>query len=855
MRLVEALGGIAAIPHFFLYRLTWNAAKNKYEKSPCHVDGRPLGKDEGGPPAMWADHATAVANLAQLRARDGHNGWTLGWTVTKDCGYWFLDADNVLNEAGEVSEVGRYLLNALPDVFVEWSSSGRGLHWLGRGLVPPHSSRPAVAQAAGLEFYTDERGVAFGLTDEATGSADVDHTAAISVIAAHWFKPNELLTNAPSGVDPSYCGPHDDAELLRKAMDSGSMDSLLKGKARFADLWTRNVTVLQNTYPSNEPGKEFGESEADQALAFLLAFWTGRDAARIERLMRQSALKRDKWETNEHATYLAGTIAKACAGCSKVYVMPQVVQKLAVATTEDERANVDLWEQRILKATEDELRNEVLPSICADSSIAKLDRQRLASAFQRWYKERHLTKLPMADCLGYVTPRLAKADIDIPEFFNEYIYIQRGDVFYHIVSGVELTRTSFKATYNRMMPKKANGESEDAAAWCTDRWQMPTASDTMYVPGFERVFKLGGKTFVNTYREPPAASAYTDVGVAGIGNFAKHLQHMCGMRDEVYAGFVDWLAHNVQHPGVKIRYVPLVKGHQGSGKSIIGEVLQAALGWENVKPVGSGAVMGGTFTDWAHGACVIVLEEIWMEGKARYAVANTIKENITNDRVSINRKNLVGLDILNISNFIAFTNHNDAVPLTDEDRRWWVIFSPFVNNADQDVAMGLVDRNGFFGAIKRAIKECPGEFRKWLLEHKIGASFNPNGNAPMTAEKANMRRAGEDESMAIARSVIDSGAYGVCKDVFSSSALATAMRVAFLKAGIDEPKGRKMNHLATNLSFIAAGEVKWDGKAHTVWTIRPMTNTEIRTYLDDTKTPTLSPTLSPTLENLIKPVV
>lgn len=61
-------------------------------------------------------------------------------------------------------------------------------------------------------------------------------------------------------------------------------------------------------------------SEADLALCNLLAYWTQRDPAAIDRIFRSSALMREKWDERRGAqTYGANTIDKAIAGCAKVY--------------------------------------------------------------------------------------------------------------------------------------------------------------------------------------------------------------------------------------------------------------------------------------------------------------------------------------------------------------------------------------------------------------------------------------------------------------------------------------------------------------------------------------------------------
>jgi putative DNA primase/helicase len=61
-------------------------------------------------------------------------------------------------------------------------------------------------------------------------------------------------------------------------------------------------------------------SEADAALCLMLAFWTGRDAGRMDRLFRGSALMRAKWDARRgRETYGARTVAAAIAKCTDTY--------------------------------------------------------------------------------------------------------------------------------------------------------------------------------------------------------------------------------------------------------------------------------------------------------------------------------------------------------------------------------------------------------------------------------------------------------------------------------------------------------------------------------------------------------
>lgn len=57
-------------------------------------------------------------------------------------------------------------------------------------------------------------------------------------------------------------------------------------------------------------------SAADQALCNLLAFWTGKDPDRMDRLFRQSGLYRDKWDRD---SYRESTIQRSISGVRNVY--------------------------------------------------------------------------------------------------------------------------------------------------------------------------------------------------------------------------------------------------------------------------------------------------------------------------------------------------------------------------------------------------------------------------------------------------------------------------------------------------------------------------------------------------------
>ena len=322
-----ALGGMCNIPHWFVWRLTWSEEKRKYTKVPCFPSGIEAlmnAKD----PANWHTYIDAWDILDVLRAGDSVRKYTLGFYFTADCGYWFIDADECYNpDTQTFSATSLWVYQQLPGAAFEYSSSGRGFHLFGRGAVPPHRAQPTGLDVA---LYTEGRGVALGLTGEFHGCADTDLGSQMRhVVVPQYFAPTAPAapatgTSGASGPRADWRGPTDDDDLLRRARRAVSASAAFSGGATFADLFDGNMPVLQRVYKGDD-------SACDSALASHLAFWTGCDIDRIERLMRRSALARDKWDS--HRTYLREfTITNACAIITKVCCDRELAQPIAEAS-------------------------------------------------------------------------------------------------------------------------------------------------------------------------------------------------------------------------------------------------------------------------------------------------------------------------------------------------------------------------------------------------------------------------------------------------------------------------------------------------------------------------------------------
>lgn len=276
-------------------------------------------------------HATPAAWLPYdlARALDSH----IGFVLTDADPYFCIDLDHAyrspgLDATGEPlpatwSATALDTLARFPGAYVEVSYSGDGLHIIARGTPPDgHSTRgPEV------ELYTRLRFIAITGAN-AQGDPDTDHSAALAEWAAIYLKPVDIPV--PGALQwttgPVAEATHipDDADLIGKMLSARpSAGVAFGGKASAADLWAGDVEALKDAFPSQTD--DYDRSAADGALAAHLAFWTGKDCERIVRLMRQSALVRDKWDRRGD-DYLRRTVTGACARVQRVYTGPQVQQ-------------------------------------------------------------------------------------------------------------------------------------------------------------------------------------------------------------------------------------------------------------------------------------------------------------------------------------------------------------------------------------------------------------------------------------------------------------------------------------------------------------------------------------------------
>ena len=204
--------------------------------------------------------------------------------------------------------------------------------------------------------------------------------------------------------------------------------------------------------------------------------------------------------------------------------------------------------------------------------------------------------------------------------------------------------------------------------------------------------------------------------------FINHLRILT-TTDEEFEHLASWLAYLVQYPGEKIKHAPVLVGPPGSGKSLLCWAMKKILGVQNTTDVETHELKGN-FNEWLEAKLLIVCEEVLALGRTE--IMNRLKPLITQPLVGINVKHLRAYTIENRANFIMLSNHDDALKLEDDDRRFFVINS---KKPPSDKA--------YFKALWEWIDKNVDIVLWWLLQRDL-RGFNPHGHAPMTEGKKTM---------------------------------------------------------------------------------------------------------------------
>lgn len=409
----------------------------------------------------------------------------------------------------------------------------------------------------------------------------------------------------------------------------------------------------------------------------------------------------------------------------------------------------------------------------------------------------------------------------VPDWARQYVWSCETDEFVNVVTKVSFSEKSFNLRYNRHMQHLADSEGRVPAAstYATDVWHLPCVDRTLYSPrsyleeGGNPFFTMDGIRYLNTFRADiikKRVEKLTKADKEAISIIEDHLSLLIPDPRE-RALFTDYLAYNIQKPGHKIRWSPILKGIEGDGKTAFSLLLGHCLGGANVRVLDSATLEKSDFTGWNVGQCVTFIEELKLQGHNRYDIANRLKPLVTNDMIEVHRKGKDPFTAPNTTNYIIFTNYEDAMPIAMTDRRYMNIWSPFSSPESLfgtiEMFFGLT-HDQYFARLFKAMADHAAALYTWLYDRELSEEFNPDGRAPVTAARAEAIKMSVSEDEDIARLLIEDQAIGIYPHLVSARHLTELLRNDYRIF----VRGGRVHTLMKNLGFCKGKQIKWRGK-------------------------------------------
>ncbi|MED2983866.1 phage/plasmid primase, P4 family [Bacillus thuringiensis] len=270
-------------PHWILWRS--EVRNGKKTKVPYQINGEMA---QSNNKRSWSTFPTIIKFYEQ----GDYDG--IGFMFSKDDSFIGIDIDHCIQE-GALTSLAEDVIEIV-NSYTEYSPSGDGIHIIAKGTLPlkgPGTGRKNVD--LGLEVY--RHGRYFTFTGDCLDQVPVeDRTEELKVLFEKYLKEK----------------PKPEKKKSTTSFEREDITSLSN-----AELWERmfgskSGTAIKDLFQGMLINGD--HSSTDMALCNHLAFWTDKDAAKMDSMFRESSLLREKWDkphSSDGRTYGEMTIDTA----------------------------------------------------------------------------------------------------------------------------------------------------------------------------------------------------------------------------------------------------------------------------------------------------------------------------------------------------------------------------------------------------------------------------------------------------------------------------------------------------------------------------------------------------------------
>lgn len=353
----------------------------------------------------------------------------------------------------------------------------------------------------------------------------------------------------------------------------------------------------------------------------------------------------------------------------------------------------------------------------------------------------------------------------------------------------------------------------NAALWKRDAIRKTVHARTFHAGAGEICRDPDGELALNSWRAIQRRAASAD-----IQPFLDHVAYLVEDAAEREV-FLDWLAHIEQRPGELPHYGWLhIAANTGTGRNWLASVLARVWRGYVAPNVDLPALLESQFNDALAGRVLALVDEVQEGGGENpFRYANRLKSLVNAEERAINPKCRRPYREHNACRWLVFSNHENALPLNDTDRRWRVVRHKAAPRSPDDYVQlyALLADAEFINAVGVFLRE------RAISKFKPGERppMNDAKRAAVTASKSQIQQAAEQIIARWPTGIIANAAAAAIMGDGQDRGFTPAMRRAMSEAGaVQYAAGRVVNVRGRSTRCWILRDIEhWvDAKAHVV---------------------------------------
>lgn len=321
--------------------------------------------------------------------------------------------------------------------------------------------------------------------------------------------------------------------------------------------------------------------------------------------------------------------------------------------------------------------------------------------------------------------------LTLDEMLQRFVHVTRGPIIVDISNTNRRLRPGeFHAAYAHNKILIGKNEVPISRLWYES--PLRKTGDVMgFNPSEGRFFHADGLLNLNSWKQATWTGGDPDEAIL----FIEHLEFLIPDARQ-RTDYIDWLADAAQNPARRPHFhFLLIAAKEGTGRSWLAQVLERLWGPQHAGSVDLHRLLDDSFNSILAGKIILNVHEVKAPADERYAHRERLKSLLTDSSVTINEKHLPRWTELFCARFNLFTNRDDALPLSENDRR---VYAVRCADEPKDAAYyrrlyGLLNSEAFLAGVWQ------------FLSARDITHFNPGARAPLNEIKAQVIASGRTD--------------------------------------------------------------------------------------------------------------